>query len=136
MVFLHLSYLFPIKSYDFKRTPNFRIFTIFAIISLRNSSRKLWPKSWKSKNRVYVWNYNFWLEYNMIIVKIPIALFLTNKKVKQKIVSKKLLFTTCIQAKSHGSRLKIVFFQKSFKNRFFQLPSPKKSSKISFSTAK
>ena len=100
----------------------------------KNSLRKYWSKSWKSKNWVNVSNFNFWLKEDIRNVKNTICRFLRNKKSLKINFTKKLFFATYIWPQKYGFGSKIMFFWKSSKNRVLRLQTPKKSLKNNFLT--
>ena len=93
---------------------------------LKESFRKCWWKSRKSKNWVYVSNFNFWLKEDIRNVKNQFCRFLRNKKSLKINFTKKNHFATYIWPQKYGFRSKIMIFWKSSKNRVIGLASPKK----------
>ena len=131
-------FTFLISSFNqklkFETFTQFLDFQDFDQYFLKDSLRKYWSKSWKSKNRVNVSNFNFWLKEDIRNVKNTICRFLRNKKSLKINFTKKLFFATYIWPQKYGFGSKIMFFWKSSKNRVLRLQTPKKSLKNNFLT--
>ena len=119
MIFLHFTYMFFIKSYQFKRTPHFRIFAIFLVIFLRDPKVDYGKNCKNPRNGCTFLIHIFWLKTARKNVKIPIDRFFTNKKSFKKKLVKNLFLQPKIKPQVMILGRKSWFFINPLKIDFF-----------------